>query len=264
MISSRMETSGDSEIAAGRPGRPAGAAALRPGCGCYAGPMAVSRTFGASRPAPAPEAANLFETPVIVDHPADAPALNDDLRRVIEQRRAHDPGVSVSNVAGWHSDRRMLEWGGDAARRLCERVVATADQFTVDIRGQGEPRFRWQPEMWANVSPPGASNRHHCHPGAFWSAVYYVDDGYGGSSDAELGGELVLFDPRMPMIRMGDPDLRFRRAGRPPDHDESWMRPVTGRLVIFPAWLNHAVREYRGSGLRISIAVNLTAVPRSA
>lgn len=29
----------------------------------------------------------------------------------------------------------------------------------------------------ANVSPPGASNEYHCHPGAVWSAVYYVDDG---------------------------------------------------------------------------------------
>ena len=115
--------------------------------------------------------------------------------------------------------------------------------------------------MVETLAPPGASNQFHRHPGAFWSAVYYVDDGYGGSPDRALGGELVLEDPRMPAIRMAAPDLRFRRPGGKADHHETWMRPESGRIVMFPAWLSHAVRPYRGSGLRISVAVNLSAVP---
>jgi hypothetical protein len=35
-------------------------------------------------------------------------------------------------------------------------------------------------------------------------------------------------------------------------------------IVIFPAWLSHAVRPYNGTGSRISIAINLSAVPLSA
>ncbi|MDP8993775.1 MAG: 2OG-Fe(II) oxygenase family protein [Pseudomonadota bacterium] len=119
--------------------------------------------------------------------------------------------------------------GGEPAAALCRRIIELADAFTVDIKGGTARRHRWAPEMWANVSPPGASNRHHCHPGAFWLAVCYVDDGYGGSPDRALGGELVLFDPRMPMIRMGWPDLRFKRPGRSPDHDEAHFRPASGR-----------------------------------
>jgi len=31
-------------------------------------------------------------------------------------------------------------------------------------------------------------------------------------------------------------------------------------LVAFPSWLQHAVRPYRGTGTRISIAINLSVV----
>lgn len=210
---------------------------------------------------PGPQAASLFDTPVIVDQMPGAAELNAELKRLILERQAEDKGIDISNVGGWHSDVDMLRWGGEPAMRLLERVIAAVDQFTVDIKSTGEPRYKWFPEMWANVSPPGASNQYHTHPGAFWSAVYYVDDGYGGSANDSLGGELVLLDPRMPMIRMNTPDLRFRRPGQKPDDQEKWFRPVSGLIVAFPAWLSHSVRPYNGQANRISIAINLSAVP---
>ncbi len=229
---------------------------------CYPSGMAAPKvTFEAKDRRATAQAASVFETPLIVDHVHGSAEINAALRSVIMKRMSEHDGIAISNIGGWHSDTHMLEWGGEAALILCEKIIAAADRFTIDIKAKGEPRYKWFPEMWANVSPPGASNRHHAHPGAFWSAVYYVDDGYGGSPDPALGGELVLFDPRMPMIRMNAPDLRFKRPGQPPDHDEAKMRPATGRIVIFPAWLNHAVLPYAGDGLRISVAVNLSAVP---
>lgn len=224
--------------------------------------MAATKvSFGAKQGRATAQAASLFDTPVIVDQLHEAEEMNAALKAAIMKRMSEDEGITISNFGGWHSDTRMLEWGGEAAFSLCEKMIATADRFTVDIKAKDQPRYKWLPEMWANVSPPGASNRQHSHPGCFWSAVYYVDDGYGGSADPNLGGELVFFDPRMPMIRMNAPDLRFRRPGQPPDHDENRMRPATGRFVIFPSWLSHAVRPYNGKGRRISIAVNLTARP---
>lgn len=220
-------------------------------------------SYGVGRQSQA-QVTTAFETPLIVRQLDDASSLNAPLRAAVLRRKEEDVGLSISNIGGWHSDTRMLEWGGEPAITLLERIIATADQFTVDLKAKGVPRYKWHPEMWANVSRHGASNRHHSHPGAFWSAVYYVDDGYGGSSDPQLGGELVLFDPRMPMIRMNSPDLRFKKPGSPPDHDEAKMRPATGRLVIFPSWLNHAVLPYNGNGERISVAVNLTAVPAAS
>ena len=209
------------------------------------------------------QAAGLFETPVVVDTLPDHVELNRQLRDTILARREADGGIQVSNVGGWHSDTRMLDWGGTAAMSLLERIIAAADHFTVDVRGEGASRYRWFPEMWANVSPPGAANQYHAHPGSFWSAVYYVDDGYDGSTDQTLGGELILLDPRMPGVAMNTPDLRFRRPGQRPQQVESHLRPASGRIVIFPSWLSHAVKPYKGATLRISIAVNLSAVPLS-
>lgn len=209
-----------------------------------------------------PQVAKLFETPVIVDTMPNAPSLNEALKAVILAKRERDSGVLISNEGGgWHSRTDMLSWGGEPAEKLLQRVIRSADRFTTDIRSQGEPRFRWYPEMWANVSAKGASNAMHAHPGSFYSAVYYVDDGYDGSSDAALGGELVLMDPRMPGIAMNSPDLRFTQPGGEPAHWEAKMRPAAGRIVMFPSWLNHSVRPYLGDGLRISIAINLTAIP---
>ena len=34
--------------------------------------------------------------------------------------------------------------------------------------------------------------------------------------------------------------------------------PKAGRLVMFPSWLLHQVRPYRGNSERISVAFNLT------
>ena len=211
-----------------------------------------------------PQAIGLFETPLIVDQMPSAPELNRELMRTILARKDQHAGLEISNVGGWHSDTQMLAWGGKSAHRLVERIIGCVDYFTTDVRAtDGRPRYKWFPEMWANVSPPGASNQFHAHPGAFWSAVYYVDDGYAGSADKSLGGELTLLDPRMPAVRMAAPDLRFRRPGQQHDQHEKLIRPASGRIVIFPAWLSHAVRPFRGQGNRISIAVNLSAIPVS-
>ena len=209
-----------------------------------------------------PQVIGLFETPVVVDELPDAESLNRELKNLIDERRRFAPGVKLSNILGWQSDTRMLDWGGDPAKRLLERIVAAADRFTTDVKSSSERRHEWRAEMWANVSAQHASNQLHTHPGAYWSAVYYVEDGYRGSADPALGGELVLMDPRMPMVMMAMPNLRMVGPGGKPNEPQLVMRPNSGRIVMFPAWLSHGVMPYEGTAERISIAVNLSAVPR--
>lgn len=209
-----------------------------------------------------PRIAPLFATPVLTERWPGAAQWNEALLERITEHRIHHPGVVLSNVHGWQSETDMLEWGDEAAQKLIEHVLARCDAHTVDVREEGRRRFVWLPEMWANVNERGASNQMHCHPGSQWSAVYYVQDGYGGSDDRALGGELVFVDPRYPMIRMRDPDLRYRRPDGSTDYQENRLRPSTGQLVMFPAWLMHYVRPYWGEGTRISIAINVSSRPR--
>lgn len=205
----------------------------------------------------------LFETPAMISRLPGAPALNAALKQVIASRRAGQPGIGRSNTLGWHSDTGMAEWGGAPAMTLLHHLVRLCDLQTRDLLQEdgGPPRHVWRFEMWANVSPPGASNQMHAHPGAIWSAVYYVDDGYAGSTDRGLGGELVLYDPRFPMNKMYAADFALLDSGGQVQSIEQILRPAAGTMVVFPAWLMHAVRPYMGIGERISVAINLMVAP---
>jgi uncharacterized protein (TIGR02466 family) len=199
----------------------------------------------------------LFSTPFAVDRLASPEGLA-ALRQAIEAEHARDTkGVQISNIGGWHSNTSMLEWGGEAARGLAYKAMTMADAQTHDVRSPERSRYGWIPEMWANISHSGHSNQYHFHPGSFWSAVAYIDDGYDGDRDPLLGGELQLLDPRMPMIRMTAPDLRLKDGDGAAQPSEFLHRPEAGTIVLFPSWLQHAVRPFHGRGTRISIAINL-------
>ena len=206
------------------------------------------------------QAVGLFETPLIVDQLPNAGEINRRLKETILARQAADSGVRFSNVSGWQSAPDMLQWGGPAAEELLARIKFLVDRYTVDVGSPDASRYGWYSTMWANVSTAGASNQMHSHPGSTWSAVYYVDDGFQGSTDPALGGALVLSDPRMPGIAMNAPDLRFRRPGQQAEGWEKFVRPASGRIIIFPSWLQHAVHLFKGPGTRISIAANLTGM----
>lgn len=203
-----------------------------------------------------PEVRSIFPTHVLETRIKDWARLNEALGSVIDEKYRSDPGISRSNLGGWHSDTEMLRWGGEPARRLGLATLQLCGAYTNDKGMQGAaPRFEMGLEMWANVSPPGASNQMHAHPGCVWSAVYYVDDG----ADAE-GGKLVLHDPRFPMNRMAAPDLVFASEGAMEEMRVE-IAPEPGKLVAFPSWLLHSVKAHRGTRDRISIALNIMAIP---
>lgn len=203
-----------------------------------------------------PEVRKIFPTYILETRLKDWAGLNDALKSVIVRKQAADPGISRSNIGGWHSDTKMLQWGGEPARRLGLATLQLCGAYTHDkgMRGPA-PRFEMALEMWANVSPPGASNQMHAHPGCVWSGVYYVDDG----GDAQ-SGKLVLHDPRFPMNRMVAPDLVFAADGAIEEMRVE-ITPEPGKLVAFPSWLMHSVKAHKGARDRISIALNVIAIP---
>ena len=201
------------------------------------------------------ETVTLFATPVVLSDLPDAAALNADLRKVIAGREATHPGTQHSNLGGWQSDWEMDRWGGAAAIKLLAIGRNTANRVTTDRQGNSVV-LTWKANMWANVNRSGHGNEFHSHPGSFWSGVYYVDDG-GIDADPSLGGELEFMDPRGPGPAMYAPHLAYGKLGLSVGANET-VRPKVGRLVMFPAWLLHQVRPYRGTAQRISIAFNLS------
>jgi uncharacterized protein (TIGR02466 family) len=208
---------------------------------------------------------SLFVTVIALFDVPDAVSLNAQLRRVIEQReRTHPAGRVRSNLGGWQSSDDMETWGGTAAIKLLAFARNVANRMTTDRegnpgRGPHPEHFAvtWRANLWANINRKGEGNAFHSHPGAFWSGVYYVDDG-GIDADPSLGGELEFMDPRGPLPLMLAPHLGYVGSSDLSNTSIQALRPKPGRLVMFPAWLMHQVRPYHGTAERISVAFNLT------
>lgn len=202
----------------------------------------------------APKRLQLFATPVIVDELDDAPTLNAALEPLIRARQQEEPGLRLSNRGGWQSRRDFPTWSGDQGRRLLDHALALATANTA--AHSGSAKVRWTLDAWANVNQPGSFNLPHVHGGSFWSAVYFVKVDDGGGDGEGGGGELVLHDPRMPALRMHAPNLRFKQPG---PELRALIRPKSGTMVMFPAWMSHGVEPWEGAGTRISVAMNIRA-----
>lgn len=192
----------------------------------------------------------VFATPIVIADVVDSAALNAALEEAILARRATDPGIARTNIGGWHSRPDFTAWGGDAGASVIRHAVELADRHTRDTNPPPSGRRGWTLDAWANVIEGSGAHEPHIHPGAYWSAVYYV------RVDPGEGGQLIFHDPRGATPQMHAPDLRM--AGVAGERQVDWT-PVAGKLVLFPSWLSHAVAPYRGAGRRISVAINLAA-----
>ena len=202
------------------------------------------------------EMRSLFPTPIVVADLPGAPVLSAELKRVILEREASHPGTEHSNLGGWQSTWDLHEWGGTAIEEVLDTAVKLASRLTVDRQGQAV-KLRWKINCWANVNRRGHGNEFHTHPGAFWSGTYYVDDG-GIGADPSLGGEFEVQDPRGIAPAMYAPMLTIAGRANASLGVSELVHPHSGMLVLFPSWLQHAVRPYRGSAERISVAFNLS------
>ena len=198
----------------------------------------------------------LFATPVAAVQVPGAAERNAALTAIILRKRNETPSVQASNAGGWHSDREILSWAGNPVVEIVEFAKEIANRLTADRQGKPSPQ-PWKVMAWANVNGPGDANICHYHPGAFWSGTYYVEDG-GCATDPTLGGEFEMLDPRGAGPGMYAPALQFVGEDGASVGAAETIRPRPGLLFMFPSWLFHQVRPYRGAALRISIAFNLS------
>jgi len=157
-----------------------------------------------------------------------------------------------TNYGGWHYAFDLFDLEepvvGDFHKQMEQHVQTFLNHFRPDAARKID-LFRLR--GWINVNRPGDFNVLHCHPGCFLSAVYYVR-----VPEDMKGGEICFRDPRGPTVAMYET----------PGIDLPWVgsgmgipfSPATGHLLIFPAWLEHRVERFDGSGERISIAFNAT------
>jgi len=199
---------------------------------------------------------NMFPTPISLFEMPNADQINAALEAKIFEREKSIKSVHHSNWGGWQSPTDFPEWCGNEGKQVLSAAQQIATSLTCDRMGN-PVKVNWRMNAWANVNRQGQGNEFHTHPGAYWSATYYVRDG-GAGADPALGGEFEIQDPRGVGPAMLAPDLAMKSPGGQSVGASELVRPVAGTLVMFPSWLSHGVRPYNGKDVRISIALNLT------
>ena len=141
----------------------------------------------------------------------------------------------------WQSDHGLHE--RDAFGPLLEWVDAAAASALSYLRIPGPLMVTG---CWANVNAPGTGHRLHSHRNNYLSGAYYAQVQDGADS-------INFFDPK-PQAGV------IRPAASEPTAENTevaMVRVKTGSLLLFPAWLQHAVDANRSNRARISLSFNL-------
>jgi uncharacterized protein (TIGR02466 family) len=141
----------------------------------------------------------------------------------------------------WQSDHGLHERA--AFRPLLEWVEAAAASALSYLR---IPRPLMVTGCWANVNAPGTGHRLHSHRNNYLSGAYYVQVQEGADS-------INFFDPK-PQAGVIRPTATEPTAE---NTEVAMVRVKTGSLLLFPAWLQHAVDVNRSARPRISLSFNL-------
>jgi hypothetical protein len=200
-----------------------------------------------------PQVRSLFATPLSLHFLPVAQDVNAALKPLIVERAG--PGLRGQ---GWRSEPGIAGWCSDPLQTLFRVLRDLADGLTA-TRGGGRVALDWKIEACACLRQKGEYRESAARPGAVWSGVYYVDDGYAKSDDAGLGGECELLDPRGALPAMVAPQFAYRIPGGLTAGQSEIIRPQNGMIVLHPSWLARGERRYDGEHQRMSIEFDVNA-----
>lgn len=197
----------------------------------------------------------LFGTPLVSYQWPESEKLNQELTELIlaNEQSDHEGRGIRSNAGGWQSRGNLITWPEPCIQMLKQRVETIVFGLLGKIvRDEGTERtFTLLIDSWANVCRNGNYNVVHTHPNAMWSVVYYVSAGEPDES-IPYCGLLELLDPRESANCIQVPNTVLDTP--------ALIENIPGRMILFPSWANHMVHPFVGSGVRISIANNISVV----
>jgi len=167
---------------------------------------------------------------------------NDKLAQDIINWSNQDPGLQKTNYKGWHSQTDMHTKA--EYKPLVDELMTMCKEIFKEEWLDREPILG---NMWANINPKEGMNQQHMHPNSLFSGVYYIKSN-------PQAGRLKIYDPR-PGAQIIMP---VRKKGKPPKHlwRDANLDPFPGRIIMFPAWLWHAVEPNESNDIRISVSFN--------
>lgn len=202
-----------------------------------------------------PQIRSAFPTPICTHYLPVAPETNAELKPLILERMQGGQPPPEAGL-GWRSAPDFESWGGSRVQTLFRVLRELANMLTA-TRAGGRVDFEWRIAASAAVRSKGEHADIRARPGGFWSALYYVDDGYAKSDDVALGGEIILSDPRGIAPAMVAPELALRIPGGLTAGMSETIRPQSGMIVLFPSWMPVGEKRYDGANHRIAIEADL-------
>ena len=189
----------------------------------------------------------VFSTPLFIFESVTSPGNAELTTRLLDERgAAKGQWQSPPDLSG----RPDLCYQA-ILQAIVDRVTASVGLYLEDAGQKIPDQLRYGLRASATIDGDGDYTPVHDHPEAHWSTAYYLDAGDVDLPDYPDSGVLVFVDPRRAPRPVPGLDLFPSRFA---------VKPRTGMLVIFPAYLQHYVHPYRGKKPRITLTANLTVL----
>ena len=166
---------------------------------------------------------------------------NKSLITLLDRIREQHPSVHKSNVSGYQSD--FIDTSQPELQPLLKILDKEVLEYTETLSLKGPLTCR---NIWANINEYKDTNKFHLHPGAVISGVYYIDV-------PRDGGDIEFMNPAKNVLSYDWNDIEESNEHNCLYYD---MPSVTGRLYLFPGWLEHAVLPNMSSSKRYSLSFN--------
>ena len=189
---------------------------------------------------------NLFPSSIHNLEITDFDECKDELVKEVYQEKERDPkGRIVSNQGGWQSNSYELH---ECKSEMLQKVIKNSlSEFKKNLLQED---VGMTCEGWMNINGPGDFNLKHNHPRSHLSGVFWI-------KVPKKSGSIVFHSPEI-----------FNRFQELDCYKEDFCYnsncymthsfvPNQGRILIFPASLEHHVNENKSNEDRISYSFNL-------
>ena len=188
---------------------------------------------------------NLFPT---IIHQFDVNGFDEIQNQLIDYAynlREEDEGVCISNYGGWQSTGFYVENEDDLLHHFIINCLAG---FPVI-----DESFNIKIDAWININKPGDYNIKHNHPGVDLAGVLWV------KCPKDCGE--IMFDPPTGFQSYNEINSYIEDFKNQNNlYHSYYFNPTEGRILVFPAHLNHRVQENKSNEDRISVSFNILSL----
>tara|TARA_Y100000590_G_C15630310_1_gene980963 strand:- start:19 stop:624 length:606 start_codon:yes stop_codon:yes gene_type:complete len=187
-----------------------------------------------------------FPSPVFHYEVENHQNLNIELKNyILNLKNKNLKGIKKSNLGGWHSPNFDLV--NDESAKKFILVFEKYVKKSIEEIGWNYDAKRVKIEaMWSIINKKGSFNIQHNHPNAYLSSAYYV-------KFPKSSGNIKFYDPREQKNIRYPKIKKFTEMSAPIVE----IAPKEGDLLIFPAYLYHAVSENLAEDDRIIVSFNV-------